>query len=553
MDLSVIIVSYNVRHFLEQCLNSVRKASEKIDCEVFVVDNNSADGSCSMVIRQFPEVKLIRNLHNAGFSVANNQAIRLSKGKFVLLLNPDTLVEEDTFTRCMAFMNGHSGAGALGVKMINGNGKLLPESKRALPTPGTAFFKMSGLSVLFPRSQLFNRYYLGHLDSSATSEAEIISGAFMFIRKEALEKTGLLDETFFMYGEDIDLSYRLLQAGYKNYYFPEVKIIHYKGASTKVNINNIVHFYNAMIIFVKKHYTENGHGNFFFIIRTAVYFWGLIALLKSSFRKILLPLGDAVLLYTLFTSIIPVWERYKFGGAYSYPHLFHLIIVAVYTLTTVLTVYLTGGYKLPSKLADVIKGIVISSLAIFAVYSMLPLNLRFSRAVVLLGGLSALIIIPLYRLLISFTGFEFVINPLSKMRRTVIAGDEKGFNNIRTLLKDSGANSSIVGRVSASWDDLGPDVLGNIEQIKEIIRVNRINEVIFSTRGLTASQIINSMHLLSDSNIKIHISPIGEKIIIGSKSIYHSKDIFIAGNSFLRFKSKKGTINIDDKDYSDVR
>jgi O-antigen biosynthesis protein len=543
MDLSVIIVSYNVRHFLEQCLHSVRKASEKTDCEVFVVDNNSADGSCSMVVSQFPEVKLIRNLHNAGFSIANNQAIRLSKGKFILLLNPDTLVEEDTFTRCITFMNGHPDAGALGVKMINGNGKLLPESKRALPTPGTAFFKMSGLAVLFPRSQLFNRYYLGHLDNSATSEAEIISGAFMFLKKEALEKTGLLDETFFMYGEDIDLSYRLLKAGYKNYYFPEVKIIHYKGASTKGNINYIVHFYNAMIIFVKKHYMESGHRNFFFIIRIAVYFWGLIALSRNFFRKILLPVCDAVLLYALFVSIIPLWEKYRFRGEYSYPDLFRHIIVIGYTLTTVLTVYLSGGYKLPSKMVDAFKGIIFSSIAIFAVYSMLPLNLRFSRAVVLLGGLSAIIIIPLYRLLLSFTRFEFVVNPLTKMRRTVIAGDEEGLNNIRNLLKDSDLNSIIVGRVSARRDDLGPDVLGNIEQIKEIIKINRINEVIFSTRGLTASQIINSMHLLSDSNVKIHISPTGEKLIIGSKSINHRKNIFVLGNSFLRFRSKKGMKN----------
>ena len=425
MDLSVIIVSYNVRYFLEQCLHSVRKASEKADCEVFVVDNNSTDGSCSMVTGQFPDVKLIRNNYNAGFSVANNQAIKLSGGKFILLLNPDTLVEEDTFIRCISFMNGHPDAGSLGVKMINGNGKLLPESKRALPTPGTAFFKMSGLSVLFPRSQLFNRYYLGHLDSSTTSEAEIISGAFMFIRKEALDKTGLLDESFFMYGEDIDLSYRLLKAGYKNYYFPEVKIIHYKGESTKGNINSIVHFYNAMIIFVKKHYIESGHRSFFLIIRTAVYFWGLIALLKNFFKRIFMPLCDAILLYTLFVSIIPLWENYRFGGEYNYPDFFHKSIVTAYTLTTLLTVFLVGGYRLPSKLTDVIKGIVLSTVAIFTIYSMLPVNLRFSRAVVLLGGLSALIIIPLYRILISFTRFEFMINPLSKVKRTVIVGNEE--------------------------------------------------------------------------------------------------------------------------------
>jgi GT2 family glycosyltransferase len=537
MDLSVIIVNYNVRHFLEQCLHSVRKASENTDCEIFVVDNNSADGSCSMVIRQFPEVRLIRNLRNAGFSAANNQAISLSTGKFILLLNPDTLVEEDTFTRCLTFMKGHPDAGALGVKMINGNGKLLPESKRALPTPGIAFFKMSGLSFLFPRSQFFNRYYLGHLDSSITSEAEIISGAFMFIRKEAIEKTGLLDETFFMYGEDIDLSYRILKAGYKNYYFPEVKIIHYKGESTrKGDVNYIVHFYKAMIIFVKKHFTESGHRRFFFVIRSAVYFWGLIALLKNFFRKFFLPLADAALLYVLFLNLIPFWENYRFGGEYSYPQIFQAIIVPVYTMATVLSVFLVGGYKLPSKITDAVKGILFSTVAIIAIYSLLPLNFRFSRAVVLLGGLSALIIIPLYRFLLAVAGLGLIRNPLARTRRTVVVGDEEGLNNIRNLIKDSGVNSVIIGRVSASQDDIGPEILGNIEQIKEVIRINHINEVIFSTRELTASQIINSMYFLSDCNISIHIAPAGEKLIIGSKSIKHRRDFLTVGDSIFRFR-----------------
>jgi GT2 family glycosyltransferase len=547
MDLSVIIVNYNVRHFLEQCLHSVRKASENTDCEIFVVDNNSADGSCSMVISQFPEVRLIRNLHNAGFSAANNQAIRLSTGKFILLLNPDTLVEEDTFTRCLKFMKGHPDAGALGVKMINGNGKLLPESKRALPTPGTAFFKMSGLSILFPRSQIFNRYYLGHLDNSITSEAEIISGAFMFIRKEAIEKTGLLDETFFMYGEDIDLSYRILKAGYKNYYFPEVKIIHYKGESTrKGDVNYIVHFYKAMIIFVKKHFTESRNRSFILIIRSAVYFWGLISLLNNFLRKFFLPLADAALLYIFFLNLIPFWENYRFGGEYSYPEIFQAIIVPVYTLATVLSVFLTGGYKLPSKISDTVKGILISTVAIIAIYSLVPLDFRFSRAVILLGGLSALIIIPLYRFLLAVTGLGLIRNPLTKTRRAVIVGDEEGLNNIRNLIEDSGTNSVIIGRVSASQDDIGPDVLGNIEQIKEVIRINHINEVIFSTRELSASQIINSMYILSDCNISIHIAPAGEKLFIGSKSIKHGKDFFAVGDSIFRFRSSNKSKGFSD-------
>jgi GT2 family glycosyltransferase len=547
MDLSVIIVNYNVRHFLEQCLHSVRKASENIDCEIFVVDNNSVDGSCSMVTSIFPEVKLIRNLNNIGFSAANNQAIRLSSGKFILLLNPDTLVEENTFTRCLTFVKEHHDAGALGVKMINGNGKLLPESKRAMPTPKTAFFKMSGLSVLFPKSKLFNRYYLGHIDHSTTSEAEIISGAFMFIRKEALEKTGLLDETFFMYGEDIDLSYRILKAGYKNYYFPEVKIIHYKGESTKQgDINYVVHFYNAMIIFVKKHFTESRHTWFLLIIRTAVYFWGLIAILKNFFRKILLPLADATFLYACFNYIIPLWENYKFKGEYNYPHIFPQIIVPVYTLSTLLSVFLSDGYKLPSKIKDAVKGITFSTISILVIYSLLPMDIRFSRAVILLGGLSAIIIIPFYRFLLAVMGLGLVKNPFGKTRRTIIVGDEEVFYNIRNLIKDSEANAAIVGRVSARQEDLGAEVLGNLDQIKEVIRINRINEVIFSTRELSASQIINSMQLLSDSNVSIKIAPTGEKLIIGSKTVSYSKKIFSMGDSFFKFRSSDQTKDISE-------
>jgi GT2 family glycosyltransferase len=233
MRLSVIIVNYNVRHFLEQALRSVRKAMLGIDGEVWVVDNNSVDDSVRMVQEIFPEVKLIANQHNPGFSIANNQAIRESTGEYVLLLNPDTLVEEDTFSKCLDFMDAHPAAGALGVKLIDGSGKFLPESKRGFPTPWVAFCKTVGLSSFFPKSKWFNQYYLGFLGENETNEVDVLVGAFMFMRRTALDKAGLLYEAFFMYGEDIDLSYRITQAGFKNYYFPETKIIHYKGESTK--------------------------------------------------------------------------------------------------------------------------------------------------------------------------------------------------------------------------------------------------------------------------------------------------------------------------------
>jgi O-antigen biosynthesis protein len=537
MDLSVIIVSYNVRHFLEQCLASVRKAAEHNSCEVLVVDNNSADGSCSMVRMQFPEVSLIRNLNNAGFSVACNQAIRLSKGKFILLLNPDTVVEEDTFTRCLKFMKEHLDAGALGVKMINGNGKLLPESKRSLPTPVTAFFKMSGLSWLFPKSHLFNRYYLGHLDSSETTEAEIISGAFMFLRKEALEKTGLLDESFFMYGEDIDLSYRLIKEGYKNYYFPEVKIIHYKGESTrKGDINNIVHFYSAMLIFIKKHFGEKRGVPFLFFIRIAIYFWGFITLLKSLLKRFLLPITDALIICFLFIIIIPLWEKIKFGGGYSYPGIFSNTLIPVYGIVTVGSILIAGGYKAPSRIINVFKGIIIGTTIILVIYALLPQDLRFSRAIIVLGGIAALIIIPLYRILLAVAGLRMIQNPFARAKKTIIVGDEDGFNKIRKLICSGSMNSTLTGRVSIKREDLGTEVLGNLEQLPEVIRINRIDEVIFSTKELTASQIINSMQMLSDSNVTIKIAPPGEKFIVGSNSISQLKEIYPVDKPFLKYR-----------------
>ena len=284
MDLSVIIVSYNVKYFLEQCLVSVLKASEGIDSEIFVVDNNSTDESCSMVKNEFPEINLIENHTNRGFSAANNQAIKIAEGKFVLILNPDTIVEEDTFHKCIEFMENHPDAGAVGVRMINGKGRFLPESKRGIPYPGTAFFKMTGLSFLFPKSKLFNKYHLGYLDEMETNKADVISGAFMFLRKEALLNTGLLDEDYFMYGEDIDYSYRLLIAGYSNYYFPGTTITHFKGQSTsKTDIKVTLTFYNAMLIFVHKHLKDGNSKILVLLIKVAIFFRASLSVIKRFF------------------------------------------------------------------------------------------------------------------------------------------------------------------------------------------------------------------------------------------------------------------------------
>ena len=268
--LSIIIVNYNVKYYLEQCLEAVRRAAQGLQVEVFVVDNLSTDGSIDYLRGRFPEVTFVENRENVGFSRANNQAIRMSQGRYVLLLNPDTIVAEDTLARFVAFMEAHPEAGGAGAYMLNVDGTFAPESRRGLPTPFVAMCKMTGLAALFPKSRLLGRYYMRYLDENEVNEIEVISGAYMMLRREALDKVGLLDEDFFMYGEDIDLSYRILQGGYKNYFLP-ARMLHYKGESTvKSSYRYVYTFYQAMRLFFRKHY---GHYSFLVSVPINMAIW----------------------------------------------------------------------------------------------------------------------------------------------------------------------------------------------------------------------------------------------------------------------------------------
>ena len=276
MKLSVVIVSYNVRDYLENCLQSVSRALEGIEGEVFVVDNHSDDDSVETVRSHYPWVRLIENQENMGFSRANNIAIREARGEYVLLLNPDTIVEEATLREVLRFMEEHPKAGGAGVMMHNADGSLAPESRRALPTPWVSCLKMLGFT---------KRYYMSHLPWDQPSRIEVISGAFCFLRKKALDEVGLLDEDFFMYGEDIDLSYRLMKGGWENWYLP-YPITHFKGKSTQKSDYRYVHiFYKAMLIFFRKHYS---HLSLFYAlpVKMAIYFRAAIALTDILRKKL---------------------------------------------------------------------------------------------------------------------------------------------------------------------------------------------------------------------------------------------------------------------------
>lgn len=292
MKLSIIIVNYNVKYYLEQCLTSVERALAGIEGEVTVVDNHSSDGSLAYLKPRFPHVTFIESNHNLGFARANNIAIRQSRGEYVLMLNPDTIVGEQTLKEVMAFMDSHPKAGAAGVQMLKANGEKANESRRGLPTPMTAFYKMTGLCARYPKHKRLGHYYMGYLPWDEPGQIEVISGAFLMVRKSVLDKVGLLDEDYFMYGEDIDLSYRILKGGYENWYVP-ARILHYKGESTQKSSFRYVHvFYEAMLIFIRKHY---GHLGFLLgiPIRVAVYAKAAMALVSMQMHKIKRMMGFA--------------------------------------------------------------------------------------------------------------------------------------------------------------------------------------------------------------------------------------------------------------------
>lgn len=526
MTLSVVIVNYNVKYFLEQCLISVVSAAKDIDTEIFVVDNASADGSCQMVRDRFPSVKLIENTENYGFSYANNQALRQTKGEFVLILNPDTVVEEDTFTKCIEFMSQHPEAGSLSVKMIDGKGKFLPESKRALPSPLVSFYKIFGFSWLFPRSKTFARYHLGHLNPDEVNEIEILPGAFMFIRKIALDKAGLFDESFFMYGEDIDLSYRIMKSGFKNYYFPKTTIIHYKGESTKKgSINYVLVFYRAMMIFARKHFSQKNAFLYIMLIYMAIYFRAGLSIAKRVFNQWVLPTMDALAVATGLLVIIPFWERVRFSTPDVYPDHLVMHLSAFYIATWIISIWFTGGYDKPQKILTAAKGVGVGSIIILIAYALLPEDMRFSRAIILLMSAWSIILIPLIHLLVGLIRGN-LSHTLKREKRIVIVGSPTEANRIQGILNNTPVGWKMVGEVSPHSNSPHTNQLGSLPQLPEIVRVNSIDEIIFCASDLSSQEIIKSMLALVSLGVDFKIAPPDSFSVIGSNSIDTSGDLY---------------------------
>jgi len=516
MKLSIIIVNYNVRHFLEQCLTSVYKAIPNIEAEVFVVDNDSRDDSVAMVAEKFPQVHLIANKDNPGFSKANNQAIRISKGEYVLLLNPDTVVEEDSFEKCITFMDAHPDAGGLGVKMIDGNGIFLPESKRGLPTPAVSFYKIFGLSSLFPNSKKFAKYHLRYLKEDETNEIDVLSGAYMWMRKSTLDKVGLLDETFFMYGEDIDLSYRIQLGGYKNYYFPKTKIIHYKGESTKKgNINYVFVFYNAMIIFSKKHFGKNAK-MFSFFINIAIYLRAAMAILFRFINAIKLPLIDTGLILLglgFFNIIKPV---------FGFPNQLHLsansqlLNIFSVIVSILIGIAIAKGYQKPISIQKTLVGLIIGSLLFYLVNFAFPTSNSFSFKYILAIVITMFIVIPLSRIILHF--FNKLQLKKANTKTVIIAGSSNFKKRVKSIVNSASSTIINVKENNTITNNDFKNNIGKLNQVADLVEIYDANEVLFSANEMSYHDIIEQMARTKNPQVDFKIS-LNDNIIIGGQTI----------------------------------
>jgi len=428
--------------------------------------------------------------------------------------------------------------------MIDGKGNFLPESKRGLPTPSVAFYKIFGLSFLFPKSKLFGKYHLGYLDNEQTHEVEILSGAFMLMRKSVLDKVGLLDEAFFMYGEDIDLSYRIIKGGYKNYYFPSTSIIHYKGESTKKSsVNYVFVFYKAMVIFARKHFSDKNANLFSLLINIAIYLRAGAAIATRFIKRMLVPNVEATLIYTALFLLVNYWEKnvkYTHGG--NYPDALLGFIIPLYILIWLISVWISGGYDKPVKLIKIIKGFGIGTALILVAYALIPEDLRFSRAIILLGALAALGI----SLTLRFLLHTFKVNGYSlgnaQHKRFLIVGNYDESKRVAELLEKTSIVPSFILFLSVEddWEKYPNYFTGSLSQLEESIMIHKVDEIIFCAKDLSSQKIIELMSRLVQTNVDFKIAPPESLFLVGSNSIDSAGDLYVIDiNSIAKPENKR--------------
>ncbi|MBI1807862.1 MAG: glycosyltransferase [Ignavibacteria bacterium] len=523
----MIIVNYNVRAFLENALISVRKALAGIDGEVVVVDNASDDGSVEMVESTFADVALIINKHNDGFAAANNLAMHECTGEYILLLNPDTIVQEDTFRTMLEFMNQHQEVGIAGCKILNPDGTLQLPCRRSFPTPWVAFTKISGLSTLFPYSRFFGKYNLAYLDPDQTYEVDAISGSFMCARRKAIEDVGGLDEQFFMYGEDLDWCFRVKQAGWKIFYVHTTQIIHYKGESARrSDIDEVKLFYKAMRVFVQKHFRRG-------ILLDLILRAGIASREWVAFiGRIAKPLRAAALDFALVNLSLLLGEMIWFGEFFHFPRYAYPITTTVPALMIISAMYSLGAYTRRKLSVTHAAGSVIIGYVILSALTFFFKQYAFSRMVVVISGMVNMLALPGWRL----AARAILRSPEHRRkslfgRRTIIVGAERsGQEVLRKLRVRIDDGYEIVGFVDMNRKRVGEkvsgvEILGSIDNIGKVIQEQKASEVIFSTDTLSYSDILSIIGRSGNRNVNFRLVPSSLEVIIGKTHIDELDDI----------------------------
>lgn len=530
MKVSVIIVNYNVKYFLEVCLHSTLRALEEFESEVFVVDNASRDGSLAYIREKFPGVVLIANQDNKGFGRANNQAYAQAKGQYILFLNPDTVLPEDFFQKTLAYMDAHPGAGGIGPRLIDGKGVFAPDAKKSFPSLSVALFKGTGINKIFPRSPYFNKYYAVHIGEHETAAVDALSGCCMLMRKEAVEKAGgAFDEDYFMYFEDGDLCYRIRKAGYENIYFPETTVIHYKGESTrKTTLSYVKVFNEAFAIFARKHYSKQYARMFMLFIQAGVVLRGLLSAIKTVLKVFKMPLFDALVLLINLWLIKEFWTEQVKGILPVPMHSVYLTFPA-YTLFWIVSMYLNGAYDQPYRGVRVVRGMAVGTIVSLAYFGLISPELRYSRAIIVLTGvIGSVLLLALHEALYRIGIFRLV--PYDALpRKAVIVAHEDAYLNTADLLTRVHYAPDIYGRIAAA---AGKDkALADLRHLKPLLATAGIDEVIFCINGLGFKDVIEHMeHCGRRYEYKIHLP--GSDSFVGSNSSNTSGDLYTADRRY---------------------
>lgn len=518
---------------MEQCLQSVCRASEGKDVEVIVVDNRSTDGSKDFFKGRFTDVTFVWNEENTGFAKANNQALALARGEYVLFLNPDTLVPEDCFDQCIEFIKSKENRCALGVKMIDGSGNFLKESRRSFPSPQTSFYKLSGLSALFPNSPVFARYYLGHFDRNAAHETDVLAGAFIMAPRNILEEVHGFDEKFFMYGEDIDLSYRIQKAGYSNYYFPQTTIIHFKGESTKKgSLNYVRMFYNAMSVFAKKHYGGSKAGLFNLLIQAGIVVRAAMSAISRFIKWVGLPVLDALLILLSFWIVRSFWAATLRPYMGFNPQLLWITFPA-FTILFLITSYYSGLYDNGYRQSRLNTATLVSGLVLFTVYTFLPLSEQFSRGILLFSIVLGYLLISLLRIILHAVGI-ISKKKINDAPLIAIVGSNNEFEKVMSIMKSSGQEDLVLGRIAVNGDD-EKNTLGNRRHLDKILQANILKELIYCQGDLSFKEIIENVQQLPP-NTEASFFSRGCHSIIESHD-RHSAGSFLSASAYYRLQN----------------